>query len=208
MDTYIPIGEAAKYLGVTVKTLQRWDREGVLKPEARTSTNRRVYTKGQLSAYLGNKQVPKVRFVVAYSRVSSQAQKSDLRNQRLALEAFCAARGFADVEYVDEVGGGLNLTRKKFVDLMDRVERGEISTLVVAHKDRLARFGFEWFQLFCEKHHCELLVLNSESLSPEQEMTQDLLAIVHCFSARLYGLRNYRKAIEKAVSEGSDAPVA
>jgi predicted site-specific integrase-resolvase len=133
--------------------------------------------------------------------VSSAAQRPDLKNQRKVLEDFAAARGIANVEFVEEIGGGLNLTRPKFVALMDEIESREISHLIIAHKDRLVRFGFSWFQRFCSEHGCELLVLNNEQLSPEQEMVQDLLTIVHCFSARLYGLRNYRKRLKEALAE-------
>ncbi len=70
--------------------------------------------------------------------------------------------------------------------------------LVIAHKDRLVRFGFEWFAAFCERHGTDLVIINGETLSPEQEMVQDLLSIVHIFSARLYGLRSYKKVIRDA----------
>jgi len=115
---------------------------------------------------------------VTYCRVSSAAQKPDLKNQRRVLEDF---------------GAGLDLRRNKFVALMDRIEARQVSHLIIAHKDRLVRFGFSWFERFCAEHGTELLVLNNELLSPEQEMVQDVLTIVHCFSVRLYGLRNYRK---------------
>jgi len=78
---------------------------------------------------------------------------------------------------------------------MEKVERGEIAEIVVAHKDRLVRFGFEWFEKFCKDHGTTLVVMNAESLSPEEEMTKDLLSIIHCFSSRLYGLRKYKKKI-------------
>ncbi len=73
--------------------------------------------------------------------------------------------------------------------------------LIVAHKDRLVRFGFEWFAEFCVRHGTELVVMNQETLSPEQDMVNDLLSIVHVFSARLYGLRSYRKELKHALSE-------
>jgi putative resolvase len=133
-------------------------------------------------------------------RVSSAAQKPDLKNQRRVLEDFCVVRGVANVEFIEEVGGGLNLKRKKFVALMDRIEARQVSHLVIAHKDRLVRFGFPWFERFCAEHGTEILVLNNEQLSPEEEMVQDLLTIVHCFSARLYGLRNYRKRLNEALA--------
>jgi putative resolvase len=191
-------GKAAECLGVTVKTLQRWDREGRLRAE-RTDRGRRVYSEAALDAFMRRPAPTKTKVTVAYCRVSSAAQKPDLKNQRRVLEDFCAARGVANVEFVEEIGGGLNLARKKFVALMDRIEAGQVSHLILAHKDRLVRFGFQWFERFCEEHGCELLVLNQEKLSPEQEMVQDLLTIVHCFSARLYGLRNYRKKLDEAL---------
>src|SRR5882672_10446981 len=81
----------------------------------------------------------------------------------------------------------------------EAIEAREVKTLVIAHKDRLVRFGFGWLQQFCTAHGCELLVLNQETLSPEQEMVQDLMTIVHCFSLRLYGLRNYRTTLTEAL---------
>lgn len=200
MSTNYGTGKAASYLGVSVKTLQRWDREGTLRAE-RLPTGRRIYAKAKLDAYLGRRPGQPPRRAVAYCRVSSAAQKPDMKNQRKVLEDFSAARGLAGVEFVEEIGGGLNLTRPKFAALMDAVEARHVAHLVIAHKDRLVRFGFSWFERFCAEHGCELLVLNNEQLSPEQEMVQDLLAIVHCFSARLYGLRNYRKKLNEALAE-------
>lgn len=75
----------------------------------------------------------------------------------------------------------------------------------IAVKDRLARSGYEWLVLLCETHGCQIMVLNIETLSPEQEMVQTLMMIVHCFSSRLDGLRNYRKAIQKAMTDDQGA---
>jgi predicted site-specific integrase-resolvase len=203
MNTY-NISQFAALVGVAVKTLQRWDREGKLKPAARTPGNRRLYTQEQLNRLL-NRAARRQRAVVAYLRVSSQAQKADLANQKAALEQFCIARGIAVDEWISEIGGGLNFKRPKFSELVDRIIRGELSTLVIAHKDRLARFGFELLAHLCETHDCQIVVLNTESLSPEQEMVQDLMTIIHCFSSRLYGLRNYRRTIQKALQDGQGA---
>jgi predicted site-specific integrase-resolvase len=186
--------EAAKLLGVTVKTLQRWERKGRLTPVARTDRNRRLYTESQLRDFLGLRNaVSEPTRLIAYCRVSSAAQKPDLANQRKVLEEFVVAKGLANVEFIEEVGGGLNFKRKRFLELMDAIGRREVKTLILAHRDRLTRFGFEWFEHLTKTNGCELLVLNQERLSPEQEMVQDLMTIVHRFSSRLYGLRNYRK---------------
>ena len=195
-------GKAAKRLGVSVKTLQRWEREGRLIPVARTDSNRRLYTETQLREFIGWRQAPEnPSRVVAYCRVSSAAQKPDLANQRRVLEEFVVARGLANVEFIEEVGGGLNFKRKRFLALMDEIGQRSINTLILAHRDRLTRFGFDWFEHYAKTHGCEILVLNQERLSPEQEMVQDLMTIVHGFSSRLYGLRNYRKTLNEALDK-------
>ena len=198
MDTY-SITEFARRLGVTVKTLQRWDREGRL-VALRTPTNRRFYTDEHLYQILPQRQSQE-RATVVYMRVSSQAQKPDLGNQRAVLEQFCAARGLAVTQWVSEIGGGLNFKRPKFLALIDRIVTNQVDMVVIAHKDRLMRFGFDLFAHLCRRHQCELVVMNTETLSPEQEMVQDLMTITHRFSARLYGLRNYRKALDRALKE-------
>lgn len=203
MENTIGTSKAAKLLGVTVKTLQRWEREKRLIPIARTTTNRRLYTITQIRTFIGLKQSggKEPSRLVAYCRVSSAAQKPDLMNQRRVLEEFIIAKGLSNVEFVEEVGGGLNFKRKKFLMLMDEIGRREIKTLILAHRDRLTRFGYEWFEHFAKAYGCEVLVLNQERLSPEQEMVQDLMTIVHCFSSRLYGLRNYRKKLNEAIKQ-------
>jgi len=200
MSTMYSTGKAANYLGVSVKTLQRWDREGRLVPE-RTDSGRRMYSHAALDVFMRRPLKTSPRIAVAYCRVSSAAQKPDMKNQRRALEEFCAGRGLPNVELVQEIGGGMNLKRAGFVALMDRIEARQVSHLIIAHKDRLVRFGFPWFERFCAEHGTEILVLNSEQLSPEQEMVQDLLTIVQCFAARLYGLRNYRKKLKEALEQ-------
>jgi len=185
-------------MGLHVKTLQRWDREGKLVAQ-RTSTGRRFYTQEQVDAYLQAPRVPETRKVIVYCRVSSTAQRPDLANQVKVVSEFCAARGLSEIEVVEEIGGGLNFERPKFVGVVDAIVARRVSHLVIAHQDRLARFGFELLLHLCETAGTELLVLNQEHLSPERERVEDLLAIVDSFSVRLSGLRNYRKALVQAL---------
>lgn len=191
--------EFAELVNRTVNTLQKWDREGRLKAY-RTPTNRRYYTYDQYLEYIGQK-ANKAEKNIVYFRVSSSSQKEDLKNQREALEKFCAARGLAVNEWLNDIGSGLNYKRKNFLFLLEMVEQGQVAAIIIAHKDRLVRFGFEWFELFCNKHGTKILIMNQESLSPEAEMTQDLLSIIHCFSFRLYGLKKYKKKIKEIIHE-------
>src|SRR5207248_8199007 len=188
-------GQAAKYISRHPKTLQAMDRAGVL-PDRRTASGRRYRLQPDLDRYLGRTAGERP---VCYCRVSSQAQRPDLKNQRRIVEEFAIAKGIANLEFIEEIGGGLNFQRPKFTALVDSVVADELAMLVVAHQDRLARFGFALLQHLCRKHGCELLVLNTEQVSPEQEMVQDLMAITHCFSSRLDGLGNYRRALKEAL---------
>ena len=185
-------------IGRTTKTLQRWDREGILKSH-RSITDRRYYTHEQYLQWIGQKA--RERKCVTYCRVSSAGQKNDLQSQRKAVESFCISAGKKIDEKFEDIGSGLNYKRKNFTHLMEMVERGELSEIVVAHKDRLVRFGFEWFEKFCSDHGVSITVMNAETLSPEAEMTKDLLSIIHCFSSRLYGLRKYKKKIIEMTKE-------
>lgn len=207
MERRLSVTQAAKRLGVTSKTLQRWDREGRLHPGGRTPTDRRWYDADEIERLARGSEVIAPFRAIAYCRVSSQAQKPDLANQRRILEEFVIARGLSDVEFVTEIGGGLNFNRPKFLAMMESIDRREVATLILAHRDRLTRFGYDWFAQYAASHGCEVLVLNQERLSPEAEMVEDLMTIVHCFSSRLYGLRNYRKQLDAALRQDhADCP--
>ncbi len=200
---YTP-AQFAKRINVSVKTIQKWDRLGIL-PAKRTITNRRYYTDDDLAAALRLPRVQKDRRTVVYCRVSSQAQKPDLVNQKSILEQYCHQQHIHVDEWIMEIGGGMNFKRKHFLRLVDQILAGEVERVVLAHQDRLARFAYSLLVHLCSTHHCQLVVMNTENVSPEQELVQDLITITHCFSSRLYGLRTYRKALEKAIKDDQSA---
>jgi putative resolvase len=204
MDNIYSPKQFGQMIGRTVNTLQKWDRTGVLKAH-RSPTNRRYYTHDQYLAYRGLRADVAGRTLV-YARVSSASQKPDLANQMAALRDYCARHNYQPDEWIEEVGSGLNYQRKHFNRLMEMVELGQVRRLIIAHKDRLVRFGFEWFAAFCQRHGTDLLIVNGDTLSPEQELVQDLLSIVHVFSARLYGLRSSKKAIRDAALRHDQTP--
>ena len=193
--TYSP-KEFGQLIGRTTNTLQKWDRQGILKAH-RSLTNRRYYTHDQYLQYRGL-VAPEQGFTIVYSRVSGVAQKPDLANQVKALEAYCKEHSLKVDEWMSDIGSGLNYKRKQFNRLMQMVELGQVRRIVIAHRDRLVRFGYEYFEAFCERHHTEIVVINGESLPPEQELVRDWIAIVTVFSARLPGLRSYRKVLKDA----------
>jgi putative resolvase len=198
--TYSP-KQFGKLIGKSVNTLQKWDRKGIL-PAFRSPTNRRYYTHEQYLQYRGLISSEQGR-VIVYARVATPSQKKDLALQQEALRAYCLAQGIKVDQWVEDIGSALNYKRKGFNQVIEQIELGHVKRLVMGYQDRLVRFGYEWFEAFCERHGTEILVMNGESFSPEEELVSDLLAIVTVFSARLHGLRAHTNAI-RAAALGKD----
>lgn len=186
----------AELVGVSVKTLQRWDREGILKAN-RTPTNRRYYTFDQYLSFKGVDTENDARQTVIYARVSTRNQKDDLADQVVFLKQFCNSRGMIVDQCIEDFGSGLNYNRKKWNTLLEEVMERKIKTIIITNKDRFIRFGFDWFEKFCMKFNTSIIVVNNEELSPQEELVQDIISILHVFSCRLYGLRKYNKQIQE-----------
>ncbi len=198
MSKHYSIGEFAKRIGRSVSTVRRWECEGKLQAK-RLPSGHRYFDESDVRLMLGG--VPRERNVVVYCRVSSAGQKDDLASQVQAMESYCLGAGIAVDEWIQEIGGGMNFKRKRFLGLVDRIQRGEVRMLLVAHKDRLMRFGFDLLAHLADENGCEVVVVNQESLSPEQEMVEDLLAIVQTFSCRLHRMRKYKHSIKEDFAE-------
>lgn len=190
------IGKFAKEIGVTTQTLRNWHSADILIPAKVTKGGTRYYSDKQIFEYLnGSLKTESEKKIIIYSRVSSVGQKDDLKNQIEFLKQFTNARGWIVSDILTDIGSGLNFRRKNWNVLLKQIQNFEVSKVVVAHKDRFLRFGFEWFEEFLHEHNCELVVVNNETLSPQEELVQDLISIIHTFSCRIYGLRKYKKAL-------------
>ena len=192
------VAEFGELVGISPSTLRRWERERKLIPE-RTLGNQRIYAEVHLSVARSLKTGKSATRVVVYCRVSSSGQKDDLASQVRAMEQFCLSQGVAITDSIQEIGGGLNFKRPKFLQIVRWAIQGEVKTIYVAHKDRLCRFGFELIEQIVQWSGGSIVVANAETLSPHEELVQDLLSIIHCFSSRLYGLRKYKAKVKKIV---------
>ena len=200
----IRLNEMAKRLNVSVKTLQRWDREGILIAK-RTPTDRRYYTEDQYLEYIGSSTKSK-RKTIAYVRVSSANQKDDLRNQITFIRNYVNAKGEILDDVIEDIGSGLNYNRKHWNDLLlNQIPKGEIEKIYITYKDRFVRFGFDWFERFCNHYNCEIVVINNPDTSPQKELVDDLISIIHVFSCRIYGLRKYKKdiSLDESLQDGN-----
>ena len=182
---YVNTRKAVAWLGVHPSTLRRWANDGRIE-HIRSPGGRRLYN---VDAFLRESVGVTV---VCYARVSSYGQRDDLQSQVALLQS-----RYPGAEIVKDIGRGLNWKRKGLVALLERLHSGEKLCIVVAHKDRLARFGFELIEWLAKQNGGEVVVLDESSCSPEQELTEDILSILHTFSCRLSGLRKYRKQIKE-----------
>jgi predicted site-specific integrase-resolvase len=200
-DRFVKIGEAAKILGVNPQTLRRWEDDGVIKPFKRTPKSTRLYS---LQELLGTKDLSYP--TIAYARVSSNDQKEDLERQHAVLEAFCNKNGW-QTEIIRDLGSGMNYNNKGLLRLLERIVHGQMSRLVLTHKDRLLRFGGDLIFRICELQGIEIVIINKgEQPSFEEELTGDVMEIMTVFCAKLYGRRSHKskklaKDIEHIVSE-------
>ena len=190
-------GEFIKRLGVSKKTLENLEKKQVIKPIRKGRL--KYYTEEMVDEYFGlpsTKQKVNKK-VIAYYRVSTNSQKKEMKHQRESLEQFSVNSGIVIDEYLFDVASGTNFKRENFLKIIDMIERGEVSELIITYKDRLTRFGSDLIEERCRVNNTKLTVINLESSSPEQELVEDLITVIHVFSSRLYGLRKYEKKIKE-----------
>ena len=140
----------AKLLGVSVKTLQRWDRKNILKAK-RMPTDRRYYTYDQHLEYKGINNANSDRKTIIYTRVSTNGQKDDLKNKIKFLLNFISSKGIIVDETIEDIGSGLNYNRKKWNKLIEEYMENKVNSIIVTHKDRFICFGYNWFERFLGK---------------------------------------------------------
>lgn len=199
---HLPSRKAATRLELHPQTLRRYAAEGKI-PYYRNAGGQRPY---DVDAYLRGTAAPTV---VCYCRVSSAKQRGDSERQIEQMRGL-----YPEAEVITDVAGGLNWQRRGLRSILERLHRGDKLEVVVAHRDRLARFGFELIQWLVEQNGGQVMVLNQSDGSPQSELTEDLLAIRHTFSCRMHGLRRYRTAIaqdpglSQRPAEGHDSDLA
>jgi putative resolvase len=187
---YIPLRKAVDFLGLHPNTLRRYADEGKIK-SIKNEAGQRLY---DVESYTRSDSTGTA--VVCYCRVSSSKQRDDLNRQVVYMQSL-----YQEAEIITDIGSGINFKRKGMQSLLERLMRGDKFTLVVACRDRLARFGFELFQFMVEQNGGEIVVLDKTVHSLESELTTDLLSILHVFSCRMHGLRKYSQKIKEDLSK-------
>jgi len=211
MDRYCKPKEAAKHFGVSLNTLRQWDKAGIIKC-IRTKSNGAGQRRFDISSYRNgdvgllpqreekvDQEIVQGKRRVCYCRVSSRKQKDDLERQKASLQSL-----YPTYTIVTDIASGLNFKRPGLLSLLEEARRGVIEEVVVAHKDRLARFGVELIEWFLRSNGVKLVILQEDHLSADQELCQDILNIVQVFACRANGKRKYQKKEKSVPTEEKD----
>jgi excisionase family DNA binding protein len=185
--------EVCQRLGISYRTLQSYVKKGYIKPVILESGKWR-FKEEDVEKLMG---IVRKRKVILYARVSSNTQKDDLVKQVKYLQE--QVKDYDQV--ITDVGSGLNVRREGFLKLLRMILNNEVSK-VVAYPDSLVRFNFEIIEEVCKAHNCEIVVLDDEDKTPEQEIIEDLVSILVSFSGKLYGMRSHKyENVRKCVEE-------
>jgi len=208
MGKMISISQVSELIGVTIKTLKIWDNEGKLKAKFKTSGGHRRYNIDDVEEYIGGSIITKQNVhqnAFIYCRVSTnkQQESGNLIRQKERLVNYCNEKNYQVINIYEEIASGLNDNRRELKKMFRQLS--EVDKIVIEYSDRLAIFGYSYLAEFAKAFNVEIEVIEqNENLKPNEEMVNDLVSIVTCFSARLYGARGGKKlkqTVEKTLLE-------
>ncbi len=182
------LSDYAKKYGITYKTAWNRFKAGKIKGAYKGETGHMVVPDEKELLIDKNN-------VAIHARVSSNENKSNLEKQAERLKEYAIAKGYQIIHIVKEVGSGVNDNRPKLLKLLQKDDWG---TLIVEHKDRLTRFGFNYIKTLIEKEGRQIEVVNLAE-DDKAELIKDLIAVIYSFSPRMYGLRIRKRKTEKII---------
>lgn len=198
--------EVMKLLGISRPTLYRYRQEGRVKISAKLSFNNFLYDDDSVYALIGQKKEKKNRKILSYSRVSTQNQKDQLKEQTKRIYESCISRGLTLDEQFEDIKSGMSSERPGFQKILQMIISNEVELLVIENKDRLVRFGYEILEQLFKYFGTKILVLNDvlENKSYEQELTEDLISIIHYFTMKNYSYRRKLNKLRKELEESKE----
>jgi len=193
-QNFIKISKVANDLGITKQTLWRWKWNGDINFHKIGSLN---YIDSNTYNNLLGKKEKKIERVVIYCRVSSSVNKTNLETQCKRVKQYCIINGYSIHKIIKEYGSGLNDDRKQLIKLL---KEQDFTKLVIEHKDRLSRSGFNYIKTLLEFNNIEIEVINN-STDDEENIIQDFISIITSYCARIYGKRRSKRKTEQIIHE-------
>jgi len=195
---YIKASEYAKKMSLHIRTVYRYYHNGKIKGYQDKETE----TIFILNPFKSKNEDNLENKVVLYTRVSSNENKNNLESQLERLRLFAIAKGYQIVKEIKEAGSGLNDNRSKLNYLLEK-ELNKFEILLVEHKDRLTRFGFNYIDILLKSHNKKIEVINLVD-NDKEDLIQDFVSVITLFCARIYGHRRSKRKTEKLIKELED----
>lgn len=193
---FYKVGEVADILNITTKTVRNYDAKGIIHTE-RTAGNHRAVMRDELLRILREKgmlydDTASKRRDIVYARVSSHDQKNHGDLDRQALFLVEKIPDLQNPLILKEVGSGLNDKRPKLQEILQMVSKGEVRNVYITYRDRLTRFGFYYLQTMFNACGTNIIVVKDirDEKSVQEELVEDMMALIASFSGKLYGLRS------------------
>lgn len=193
------ITEASEYLGVSINTLKTLANNGKIKSFKTTGEHRR-FRQEDLDAYMGVEKEKQEKLTVIYARCSTAKQKENLERQKDRLRKHAEAKGYKYV-LIDETASGINEKRNGIHKLIKMCFEGKVERVLIEYKDRLARFGYEYLDAIFSNLEITVEIMEVKDKKYEEELAEDIMKILTCYSARYYGARGGRKKKIKVENE-------
>lgn len=193
MMKYKKLSEYAKDNGISYLTAYRHFQQGLIDNIKQLKTGTILVGYEDDSIIINNKNIN----VVIYSRVSSNEMKDNLIRQQERLEHYAIAKGYNIIDSIKEISSGMNDKRAKLNKILSR---NDYDILLVEHKDRLTRFGFNYIETLLNKDNKKIEVVNLTK-NDDENLMEDLISIIYSFSARMYGQRKSKRKTEKLIEE-------
>ena len=198
---YVSAKIAKEQLNITGNTLKAWKDKGIIKTKI-LSQKKVLY---DIDSVLNKDIIKDERQNVIYARVSSTSQKTSLDNQIELIKSYMLSKGIKPDEIYSEIASGLNDNRKELNRLLFNIQVGKIKTVYISFKDRLTRFGFNYFKEIFKNNNVEIIILDEQEETNkdfQQELAEDLISVIHHYSTKLYSNRRKKiKEIEKIILE-------
>ena len=194
--------EVLNILGICRHTLMNYHRSGLIKIDAQVN-NHYIYNDDSVYALVGKYNKKHDRINVSYSRVSTQAQKSQLKEQTIRILHSCIYKGIQLNKQIEDIKSGMSSDRNGLTELLTLVSKGQVELIIIENKDRLVRFGYEILENMFKLFGTKIIVLNDsvEDKTYEQELTEDLISIIHYFTMKSYSHRRKLNKLRKEIEE-------
>lgn len=194
----IKLSQLAKDLNLNYQTIFRWHKSKKINT-IQTKSSSIFITQKEYNKILNipEQEQKEDEKIVIYCRVSSTKNRKNLETQKERLINYCNAKGYQVYKVIEEFGSGINDSRPKLTKLLENLN---FTKIVIEHKDKLTRMGFNYLNIYCKSHNKEIEIINNVDTDKE-DIIQDFVSIITSYYTKIYGRRRSKRNTEQLIKE-------